>query len=301
MYFFYIDDSGNRDPGLQKIRSDGSVFIKDHLYVLTAVGLYEHDWRAVEEELTDYKLSLRETLRRTHGLQTSIMDCEVKSTYLRNAREREKHSPFLHTLNDDQRTRLAEMYYSQFGKHRMHLISVVIDKRYLRPDTSSHFIQLQAYEILLERIERLLTERYPKHQGLVIMDDSERDLNRAVAMKHAQLLHLGGRRIGFRLIAEYPSFTESSLSHGVQLADLCAYNVYRAFRQQDFAYPYFTRFLPHYYNSRNTPTDKLDGLKVFPEGSPFIAWSADAYSEHLETAKPASRGDGFQRNEVRLG
>ena len=278
---------------LQKTRADGSVFVKDHLYVLTAVGLYEHDWRAVEEELTDYKLRLRETLNRTHGLDTSIMDCEVKSTYLRNAREREKHSPFLHALNDEQRTRLAEMYYSQLGKHRMHLLSVVIDKRHLRPDTTSHFIQLQAYEILLERIERLLAERYPKHQGLVVMDDSERELNRSVAMKHAQLLHVGGRRIGFHHIAEYPFFTESSLSHGVQLADLCAYNVYRAFRQQDFAYPYFARFLSHYYNSRNTAPDKLDGLKVFPDGSTLIDWATAAYSDHLKTKQPAPKGGGL--------
>jgi Protein of unknown function (DUF3800) len=287
MYFFYIDDSGNRDPGLQKTRADGSVFVKDHLYVLTAVGLYERDWRAVEEELTDYKLGLRDTLRRTRGLDTSIIDCEVKSTYLRNAKEREKRSPFLHALDDDQRTRLAEMYYSQLGKHRMHLLSVVIDKRHLYPETTAHFIHLQAYEILLERIERLLSERYPKHQGLVVMDDSERDLNRAVAMKHAQLLHRGGRRIGFHHIAEYPFFTESSLSHGVQLADLCAYNVYRAFRQQDFAYPFFARFLPHYYNSRNTAPDKLDGINVFPDASPLMGWAADAYAAHLKTKKPA--------------
>jgi hypothetical protein len=290
MYFFYIDDSGNRDPGLQLVRPDGTVFVKDHLYVLTAVGLYEHDWRAVEEELNDYKLRLRDTLRRTRALDTAIIDCEVKSSYLRNPREREKRSPFLHALDDDQRTRLAELYYSQIGKHRMHLISVVIDKRHLYADTTAHFVHLQAYEILLERIERLLAERYPKHQGLIVMDDSERELNRAVAMKHAHLLHRGGRRIAFRHIAEYPFFTESSLSHGVQLADLCAYNAYRAFRQQDFSYPFFQRFLPHYYSSRHTPADKLDGLKVFPDTSPLIAWAAESYRLTLQTKKPATEG-----------
>lgn len=290
MYFFYIDDSGNRDPGLQLTRPDGSVFVKDHIYALTAVGLYEHNWRAVEEELTDYKLTLRDSLRRTVGLETAIIDCEVKSTWLRNAKEREKRSPFLHGLTDDQRTRLVEMYYSQLGKHRMHLISVVIDKRHLRADTSSHFVHLKAYEILLERIERLLAERYPKHRGLIVMDDSERDLNRAVAMKHAQLLHQGGRRIYFHHIAEYPFFTESSLSHGVQLADLCAYNVYRAFRREDFNYPFFTRFLSHYYNSQNTSPDKLDGLKVFPDNSPLVGWAAAAFTAHLKNAKPASEG-----------
>jgi len=290
MYFFYIDDSGNRDPGLQLTRADGSVFVKDHIYVLTAVALYEHRWRAVEEELTDYKLALRDSLHRATGLETAIIDCEVKSTWLRHPNEREKRSPFLHALTDEQRTRLAEIYYSQLGKHRIHLISVVIDKRHLHPETTSHFLHLKAYEILLERIELLLAERYPKHRGLIVMDDSDRNLNRAVAMKHAQLLHRGGRHISFNHIAEYPFFTESSLSHGVQLADLCAYNVYRAFRQEDFAYSFFASHLSHYYNSRNTAPNKLDGLKVFPDTSPLVTWAADAAAALLKNAKPASEG-----------
>jgi len=293
MYFFYIDDSGNRDPDVKLIRPDGSIFVKDHVYVLTAVGLYEGAWKQVEEEITDYKLQLRQALRSQQGIVTDIMDCEVKSTLLRNAKERAARSPFLHALSDDQRTSLAELYYSQLAKHRMHLLSVVIDKRHLHPDTSSHFLHLKAYEILLERIERLLGERYRKHKAIVVMDDSSRDLNRAVAMKHAQLLHRGGQRILFDHIGEYPFFTESSLSHGVQLADLCAYNVYRAFRNEDFSYPYFARLLPHYYNSRNTPANKLDGLKVFPDDSPLVAWARVAYTTTIQNTKPASEG-GFR-------
>jgi hypothetical protein len=290
MYFFYIDDSGSRDPTVQSVRADGTVVAKDHLYVLTAVGLFERNWRPLEEELTDYKLSLRKSLRAAIGLETDIMDCEVKSTLLRHPVERAKRSPFLHALTDDQRTRLAELYYSQLTKHRMHLLAVVIDKRHLRPETTSHFIHLKAYEILLERIERLLAERYPKHKGLVVMDDSERELNRAVAMRHAQLLHRGGQRVYFNHIAEYPFFTESSLSHGVQLADLCAYNVYRAFRNQDFAYPFFARLLGHFYNSGNTSPDKLDGLKVFPDDSPLVPWAAAAHATFQQAKRPTTNG-----------
>lgn len=290
MYFFYIDDSGGRDPTVQSVRPDGTVVTKDHLYVLTAVGLFERNWRPLEEELTDYKLSLRRAVRSSVGLETDIMDCEVKSTLLRNPKERERRSPFLHSLTDEQRTALAEMYYSQLTKHRAHLLSVVIDKRRLRTETTSHFIHLKAYEILLERIERLLAERYPKHKGLVVMDDSERELNRAVAMKHARLLHRGGQRIYFNHIAEYPFFTESSLSHGVQLADLCAYNVYRAFRNQDFAYPFFTRLLDIFYNSDNTSPDKLDGLKVFPDDSPLVTWAATAHVAYRKGKRPTKGG-----------
>lgn len=276
MYFFYIDDSGSRDPSFESVRPDGTTVPKDPVYVLTAVGFYEKTWRPIEEELTDWKLRLRRSLRESTGLITDIMDCEVKSTWLRNPIERKSRSPFLHALSDEQRGKLVELYYSQLEKHHAHLISVVVDKRYLQTETTGAWMHLKAYEILLERIELLLAERFPKHQGLVVMDDSERELNRAVAMMHARLLHRGGRRIYFNHIAEYPFFTESSLSHGIQLADLCAYNVHRAFRNEDYAYPFFTRMLPFFYNSANTDPGKLDGLKVFPECSPWVAWVAES-------------------------
>ncbi len=39
MYFFYIDESGSRDPQVFKKKSDGTVANKDHIYVLTAISL----------------------------------------------------------------------------------------------------------------------------------------------------------------------------------------------------------------------------------------------------------------------
>jgi hypothetical protein len=299
MYFFYIDDSGSRDPNFPEAES-GHPGRRDHIYTLTAVGLYEHLWRAVEEELNDYKERLRQRLKTSHGINAGLMDCEVKSTYLRHAKVRRQESPFLDALPPEDLTKLAEMYYSQLAKHRMHLISIVIDKRHLHDGTSSESLHLMAYEMLLERVERLMSERYRKHNALMIMDDSERALNRAVALKHAKLLHRGGRKIYFRHIAEYPFFTESSLSHGIQLADLCAYNVLRAFRHKDFAYPFFARQLCHYYNSGNTDAGKLDGLKIFPPESPLIAWAAEAYAALKPKRNPPSSG-GSRKSGARLG
>jgi len=47
-------------------------------------------------------------------------------------------------------------------------------------------------------------------------------------------------------------FTDSKLSNGVQLADLCGYNVYRAFRSKDFAYPYFAQLVPAIYSGSSS-------------------------------------------------
>jgi hypothetical protein len=51
---------------------------------------------------------------------------------------------------------------------------------------------------------------------------------------------------------------------------LCAYNVYRAFNEQNEKYPYFQRILPYIYKSPSTDIDKIDGLKIFPGNHRWI-------------------------------
>ena len=84
----------------------------------------------------------------------------------------------------------------------------------------------------------------------------------------------------FHHIVEYPMFTDSALSNGIQLADLCGYNVYRAFRNQDFSYPYFSGMLERFYCSQKTSADKLDGLKVWPEDSDLVQFARQGWSEY---------------------
>lgn len=133
----------------------------------------------------------------------------------------------------------------------------------------------KAYEFMLERIEHFMTVYHPKHNALIVMDDTSKDLNQAVAMKHALFQRSGNANMTFRHIAEYPFFTRSELSNGVQLADLLAYNVYRAFKSEDLTYPYFQMLLPSFYRRPNGQT--LDGLKVWPEGSPLIGAAREAH------------------------
>jgi hypothetical protein len=83
----------------------------------------------------------------------------------------------------------------------------------------------------------------------------------------------------------YPFFTDSKLSNGVQLADLCGYNVYRAFRSGDFRYAYFRRLLPFFYHSKRTDPMKLDGLKVFPDDSELREFARKGWVE-FKTEQP---------------
>lgn len=291
MYFFYIDESGTRDPKTVKTNPDGTTRQLEHLYVLTAVSLYEGKWKAFERETSGLKLDLGNHLYRTQGGERfDLAACEIKSTWLRIREEREKHSPFLKALTDADRTRLSECFFNQLAARNMTAFSVVIDKRKLHNHVDDHILHKKAYELLLERIEHFLGEYHPKHNGVLVMDDTDKTINRDLAMKHAYFQRAGNQCSDFRHIVEYPFFTDSKLSNGIQLADLCGYNVYRAFRDKTFDYPYFQRLLPFFYTSQRTHSEKLDGLKVFPDDSELVGFAQAGCRVHLKSTRPADSG-----------
>lgn len=286
MYFFYIDESGTRDCPVKGIRPDGTPFEKEHLYVLTAVSLYERKWRNFEREITNLKLEFRDRLYRSKHLNFDLADCEVKSTWLRIPKQREAESAFLHALSDADRKRLSETFYAQLAPNHMHVFSVVIDKRKLRDHMNHMLLHKKAYELLLERIQSYLAECHANHQGVIVMDDTHKKINRDLTMKHSFFQREGNKFSTFKNIVEYPFFTDSKLSNGVQLADLCGYNVYRAFRSQDFKYPYFQNLLRHFYKSQKGDPMKLNGLKVWPDDSELVKFGRQGWMEY-KTEQPA--------------
>jgi len=147
----------------------------------------------------------------------------------------------------------------------------------------------KAYEILIERLERYLGEFHDKHKGLIIIDDVSRQENRSLAAKHLFIQREGNQIMRFRHLIEGPMFSDSALSTGIQLADLCAYNVYRAFKDKNFRYPHFLNLLDRFYSSRRTDPFKLDGLKVWPDDSDLIEWARGSWIT-LKTEQPTLWG-----------
>ncbi|MBM4397945.1 MAG: DUF3800 domain-containing protein [Deltaproteobacteria bacterium] len=263
MYFFYLDESGSRgaftgSPGTPK----------DHLYVLAAVGMYEGHWFKFDREVSLLKLELAGYLERAARGRFDLADCEVKSNWIRHKKERERR-PFLGALDENDLGRLVKTFYAQVSERNTTLVAVVVDKRFVRGHVQSARLQEMAYEFLLERIESYMGQYHPKHHALIVMDDTGIPLNRIVAMRHATLQRRGNQNLAFRHIVEYPFFTRSELSNGIQLADLVAYDVYRAFRDENLDYPFFKPLIPHFY--RGPQRQVLDGLKVWPEESPLVS------------------------------
>ncbi len=265
MYFFYIDESGNPNPAGAQRRADATVVAQDHVYVLVAVSLFEHRWRRFEAMLNAVKRQVLDDVHRSTGRRFELADAEIHSSVVRIPKAREHHKLWQH-VPLAQLTDLTERFYAAFESCHAHLFAVVIDKRQLRSWMDTAQLQRKAYELLLERMQLFLAEFHSKHNGLVVADQVSREASRSLAMKHAYFL-AGGTSSGCRLrnIVEMPFFVRSELSNGVQLADLCAYNVYRAFKLEQPSYPYFQRILPFFYRSQNTSGRKIDGLKLFPD------------------------------------
>ncbi|NJL31694.1 MAG: DUF3800 domain-containing protein [Phycisphaerales bacterium] len=267
MYFFYVDEAGNRDPRIAIPRADGSTINGDPVYVLTAVSLFEHRWHGFEKTINRHKSMLMDLIHRNTRLKLQLADCEIKSNWIRIPKERAKR-PFLTHITDVELTKLVDLYFEQLRHHHMTIFAVIVDKRCLHDYMDPAKLHRKAWELLLETVEQFMRTQHSKHQALMVTDDMTVQENRTLAMKHAYIMDKGtARNTWLRHICEMPMFVRSELSNGVQLADLCAYNIYRVFKMKNIEYPFFTK-ISHAIWSRHELVDRpFSRLHVFPPES----------------------------------
>ncbi|MCE5228688.1 DUF3800 domain-containing protein [bacterium] len=270
MFFFYVDESGTLDPDCNPIVGlNGSSRSKEHLYVLTAVSLFDHRWHGFEKTINRQKRALIDLIQERTGMRLDLSDCEIKSTWVRIPKERARHR-FLSQLANQELTDLCDLFYRQLAYHRMQVFCVVLDKRYLADHMDQAKIHRKAWELLLERIEEFMRIHNPSHQALLICDDVSIQANRSLALKHAYLLENGTKRdLWLKHICEMPHFVRSELCNGVQLADLVGYNFYRTFRDQNTSYPFMLKVLKYLWSPSSNQVNDPKGLYVFPGESPL--------------------------------
>lgn len=254
MYFFYIDESGNRD-----------VKKTDEPYVLAAVGMYERQWPQFNKHLTGMKTNIA----RKYDPNIGQDQLEVKANLLTKPYDREDSRFFRHLTADDI-NHISTHYLEQLDRSKMAIIAIVIDKSALSVGTTPETMHLKAFELLLERIQNHMWNTHRKHNALIIMDHAESHLskkatfNRKTALLHARFLGTGNENMDFRNIVEYPFFVSSELSNGVQLADIVAYTIYHSFKNDKPDYPYLKKILPRIARHKNN-SSLLAGLKVWPD------------------------------------
>ncbi len=83
MYFFYVDESGNRNPTAEV----------ETPFVFVSLAIHEFQWTRLERNVNARKLKLIDDVHDRTGLEFDLSDVEVKANTLRVPVERERH-PF---------------------------------------------------------------------------------------------------------------------------------------------------------------------------------------------------------------
>ena len=272
MYLFYIDESESKDVS-KNISTPKAV--KD-IFALVAVGVFDYKWRGFNHAMRECKRGLYEKNSKQSADSLKIKDYEVKSQWLRRSQKR-AHSPFLRALSAESLESLAMKYYEELFFRKMTLFGVVVDKTALPSNYDHRQMHGDAMEMLYEQIETWIWSRQrrsrkrPYHKAIVIADDCGQQTNYHIAVQHADILRTQTRTgIQFRNIVETPLFTRSELSEGIQLADLCAYNINRAFAHDDMNYSYFKKILPRFHRFKGANTADIETIiRMFPGNNRF--------------------------------
>ena len=271
MYLFYVDESGDRD--ILDVGAGERYEKRQRFYVLFATGILEHHWHRLQAEVNAVKGRIRDRLNAELGLRPPDLieyhEAEIKSLTIRR-RSARRASRFWSGATEAEVNELVEAVYALPQKVPLEMCTVVVDKEYLLGYFDWEKLHRKSYELLLERIQRIMEEKHPNHKALVILDAVGARENLSLIKKHDYFMH-EGTSSGLRLrnVVQSPLFVGSHLAVGIQVSDVYAYSVFHAFAYDNLDYEYFARIRPGLYNSVNTPVNRVDGLKVFPPNSPY--------------------------------
>lgn len=213
MHLFYIDESGQSEYSGET-----------DLFVQCALCLPDSEWKNLNSNLF--------ALKRTYF---NSVDVEIKSTWLRYSHECQKHYIAPYHLTKADLIEFVGKVYEILNSYNITLFAAVIDKRQLqkRRDNLEQPNGL-AYRLLFESIEVFLNQEVDDF-GMVIFDKiSDMMLKKhgyedLLYRQHVRYLEKGTGFLSINRIIEGLLFIPSNENNLIQLADLCAYNIYRQF------------------------------------------------------------------------
>lgn len=212
MYLFYLDESGERE-----YESESQYF------VLCALGVPEDTWQELDARINALK---RECFGRS--------EVEIKSSWLRRERERRKRYIEPYRISEDSLRKFTAQLYQTLWEANIVLIACAVDKFALQRESAQLESPLvRAYLTLLEQIQSFL--RAQQDFGIVVFDKINESqfkkygYEQELAQQHLLWRQRTAQREGTVRVIEGLLFLPSHENNFIQLADLCAYNIYRQF------------------------------------------------------------------------
>ncbi len=239
LYKVFIDDSGSKDyvypysrefienPPLFK---DYPRFWQDNYFVLCGVRIKQEDIGPINGDI--------DVLKKKHFGTHHV---EVKSDWLRNPHQRKKRYLDPYRINAQDLNAFGEGFIDLVGRYKreMKLFAVVFDKRFYgdakRKTTEGHPLS-KTTQILLERVQ------YTGNLNILVFDQMESSL-RLTHGDHDKILSIYRSNEGLDeiYVNQYDKivaiqFKQSCLENFLQVADVCAYNIYRQFLEHGRAW-----------------------------------------------------------------
>jgi hypothetical protein len=205
MYFIYVDESGT--SGTDTIQ---------HYFVLSAIIVKTDRCIHVQEDLQKLKEEFH------------FKDVEIKG------RDIEQSKNFFRHISLPAKRDFVKRLFQLLFAHDLYLASVVFSKEeesIKRLSLSAEDVYHLSYKELLKHIEEFLDSK--NEDGLLLIDSRASSIrshlkdDRLIRVHQEYLKRLAQQRRQTRII-EYPVFIQSEFFAAVQLADLCAYNIFHA-------------------------------------------------------------------------
>lgn len=284
LYKVFIDESGKKEylnpytkefvlnPPLFK---DYQEFWRDNYFVLCGIRVKQEDLAVINKKINE----LKRQYFGTHKI-------EIKSDWLRNPYQRKKRYIEAFSITPEKLNEFGEKFINLIGeyKEQLKLFAVIFDKRHYgdaKRKTSDGIPLLKTTQVLFERLH------YASGYNLVIFDQLESSLKLSVG-HHEKVLKVFQKNEGMEKIYvnEYNKITdikfmESRYENFLQVADVCAYNIYRQFVEfgRDWAgktklqdgkaimnmYPYFNKIRCNFWFNPKTKQVRGAGLVCIPD------------------------------------
>ena len=290
LYKVFIDESGKKEyinPYARELITTPPLFKnypefwRDNYFILCGLRVKQGNMGTINEKINELK-------RRYFGTHRM----EIKSDWLRNPHQRKKHyiDPF--NITSDKLNEFGERFIILVGtyKNELKLISVVFDKRCYgdaKRNTSEGAPLLKTAQVLFERLQ------YAGGYHIVVFDQMESSLKLTTG-QHDNILNVFQKNEGMKKIyvdrydkVSDVKFMKSKNENFLQIADVCAYNIYRQFvqfgrewhgknRADDgksamSIYPYFDRIRCNFLFHPNTKKVVGIGLTCLPD-SEKVNW-----------------------------
>lgn len=206
----YVDESG-KPP-----------YTDPENYVLSAVIIQEQSWETINNAV----INLKESLFPNQDSTT----IELHTLDILRARRSFHGLPL--TIRHGIMQEIAQL----INDSSCTLISVIVEKHRVFPSLqTSEWVELWAWRLLCERLEKFLENHNPSHQtvdyGLICMDSENPQADESIRLRIRRFRRQGSMFVECKYLIEDPFFVSSENVNLVQLADFVAWASRRKYRR----------------------------------------------------------------------